>query len=290
MPQFISKLQHNTYEKGEFSDEQPRNLDEAIQLIKDFPWDLERPLTDIQLTGPSVTIQDDDINYLKLGLYFGGKFCVYYLDKDNHLYEYHAADIDAAEKLVADFFNKTLDLSVFEKHFFNIGNQPHFITNNFIYKVKPSRVFMLIALLLVYIGLFISFAASIPSDTPFILYPCFLILIIGGFILYTIFLAIQNRSLYLQISRGSNLFYFGKDAQNILAYEKLSIENIVIYDNNDRRGFRLDFNKKIEVKFRNGDYLIIPNILISSYDFLSKFSGKLGIPVIYSSSRLFKRR
>ncbi|QEC79944.1 hypothetical protein [Mucilaginibacter ginsenosidivorax] len=85
MPQFISKLQRNTYEKGEFSDEQPRNLDETIQLIKDFPWDLERPLTDIQLTGPSVTIQDAELNYLKLGLYFGGKFCVYYLDKDNQI-------------------------------------------------------------------------------------------------------------------------------------------------------------------------------------------------------------
>jgi len=290
MPQLISKLQHNTYEKGEFSDEQPRDLNETIQLIKDFPWDLERPLTDIQLTGPSVTIQDDDVNYLKLGLYFGGKFCVYYLDRDNHLYEYHTADIEAAEKLVADFFNKTLGLGVFEKHFFNIGNQPHLISNNFIYKVKPSRVFMLIAFLLVYIGLFIGFAASIPSDTPFILYPCLFILIIGGFILYTVLLAIQNRSLYLQISRGNNLFYFGKDEQNISAYEKLNIENIVIYENNDRRGFRLDFNKKIEVNFQNGDCLIIPNILISSYDFLSKFPNELGIPVIYSSSRLFKSR
>jgi hypothetical protein len=88
MPEFISKLQHNTYEKGEFSDEQPRDLEETINLIKDFPWDAERTLTDIQLTGPSVTILDNDLNYLKLGLYFGGKFCVYYLDKDNHLYEY----------------------------------------------------------------------------------------------------------------------------------------------------------------------------------------------------------
>jgi hypothetical protein len=38
MLQLTSKLQHNTYEKGEFSDEQSRNVDETIQLIKNFPW------------------------------------------------------------------------------------------------------------------------------------------------------------------------------------------------------------------------------------------------------------
>lgn len=37
MLQLTSKIQHNTYEKGEFSDEQPRDLDETIRLIKDFP-------------------------------------------------------------------------------------------------------------------------------------------------------------------------------------------------------------------------------------------------------------
>jgi hypothetical protein len=30
MLQLTSKLQHNTYEKGEFSDEQSRNVDETI--------------------------------------------------------------------------------------------------------------------------------------------------------------------------------------------------------------------------------------------------------------------
>ena len=54
MPEFISKLQHKTYEKGEFSDEKVRSLDETIKLIKTFPWDAERTLTDVQLTGSSV--------------------------------------------------------------------------------------------------------------------------------------------------------------------------------------------------------------------------------------------
>ena len=134
MPEFISKLQHKTYEKGEFSDEKVRSLDETIKLIKTFPWDAERTLTDVQLTGPSVTIRDEDINYLKVGLYFNGKYCLYYLDSDNHLYEYHAPDIDDACIKVADFFNASLDLQKFEKHFLNVGNKAYFDTNYFEYR------------------------------------------------------------------------------------------------------------------------------------------------------------
>jgi lipase chaperone LimK len=55
MPEFISKVQHKTYEKGEFSDEKVRTLQETIELIKAFPYDDERALTSVELTGPSVT-------------------------------------------------------------------------------------------------------------------------------------------------------------------------------------------------------------------------------------------
>jgi hypothetical protein len=57
MAEFISKLQYKTYEKGEFSDEKARSLEETIQLIKNFPWEEQRG-GDVQLTGPSVTIQN----------------------------------------------------------------------------------------------------------------------------------------------------------------------------------------------------------------------------------------
>jgi hypothetical protein len=78
MPEFISKIQYKTYEKGEFSDEKVRNVEETLSLIKEFPWNEQRGV-DVQPTGPSVTIQDEYVNYLKVGLYFNGKFCLYYL-------------------------------------------------------------------------------------------------------------------------------------------------------------------------------------------------------------------
>jgi hypothetical protein len=279
MPQFISKLQHNTYEKGEFSDEQPRDLGETIRLIKDFPWDLERSLTDIQLTGPSVTIQNDDVNYLKLGLYFGGKFCVYYLDKDNHLYEYHAANIEAAEKLVADFFNQTLELSIFDKHFFNIGNQPHFITNNFEYGIKPRRIAIVTCIPFIYVLLFAGVLLDATKSNRDIVVPALSMLAIGGVILSILYRFFENRRQYLQISRGNDRFSFGQDKKSIVACYKRDIREIIIYGG--RGSGRSSMFEVTGIVFNNNQCLKLSNLLISRHDLLSKFPDKLRIPVIY---------
>jgi len=279
MPQFISKLQHNTYEKSEFSDEAPRNLEETIQLVKSFPWDLERPLTDIQLTGPSVTIQDDDINYLKLGLYFGGKFCVYYLDRDNHLYEYHASDIETVEKLVTAFFNKTLDLDIFEKHFFNIGNQPHFITSNFEYGMKSRRIAVVTCILFIYVLLFAGVMLDATKSNKDIVFPALSMLAIGGVILAIFYRVFENRRQYLQISRGNDRFSFGQDKKSIVICNKRDIKEIVIYGG--RSSGRSSVFEVTGIVFNNNQCIKLSNLLISRHDLLSKFPDKLRIPVIY---------
>jgi len=275
MLQLISKLQHNTYEKGEFSDEQPRDLDETIQSVKDFPWDAERALTDIQLTGPSVTIQDDDLNYLKLGLYFNGKFCVYYLDRDNHLYEYHAKTIDEACGLVTDFFNQTLNLSLFEKHLFNIGNKPHFITNDFIYRVKPFRTIAPIALLSAYVLLIlyiISQGGFNPTNKAIPMVALLFIVSIGILIGYMVFMTMSGRNQYLQISRGNNQFFYGMDEQHIMAYNKADIEEIIHKQSRNMTD--------VEIRFKNGE-IIKPTMLISDVDFIQKFPEKSGVKITY---------
>jgi hypothetical protein len=287
MPQLISKLQHNTYEKGEFSDEAPRNLEETTNLIKIFPWDLERPLTDIQLTGPSVTIIDNDLNYLKLGLYFGGKFCVYYLDRDNHLYEYHAPDIDAASRLVSDFFNECLALAPFEKHFFNIGNQPHFITNYFEYRIQAWRVGLITSIVAFYLIMMTVFFFEVPS-TGFIFLPVIFFLVLGALLLSMLYNAFKIRHQYLQISRGNNQFLFGQNEDNIDTYSKTDIKEVVIFQG--KNSSRSNILESFEIVFNNGERLRLTGILIQRYDFLSKLPEKLGIPVIYERNNLFKNR
>lgn len=275
MFQLRSKLQHNTYEKGEYSDEQHRSLDETIQLIKAFPWDAERALTDIQLTGPSVTIQDNDLNYLKLGLYFNGKFCVYYLDSGNHLYEYHAETINEACELVKDFFEQTLNLKPFDKHLFNIGNKPHFVSSDFIYRVNPLRVIASVAMLSIY-ALFIIYniiAGNFnPTNKAIPVVALLFIVLIGLFIGYLVFIAMGGRNQYLQISRGNNHFSYGIDSQHIVTYNKADIEEIVYTQGRNM--------SDIKIRFKNGE-VIKPTMLIKDYDLIQKFPEKSGVKITY---------
>ncbi|MDB5010199.1 MAG: hypothetical protein JWR67_989 [Mucilaginibacter sp.] len=277
MSQFISKLQHNTYEKGEFSDEKERTLNETIEFIKNFPWNGERALTDIQLTGPSVTIQDENINYLKLGLYFNGKFCLYYLDNDNHLYEYHAPEIDSACALVVDFFNRQLDLQIFDRHFFNIGNKGHFLTNHFEYRERFWRILMINGLLLFY-GVFFLIAdvTMFVKNTPIFIG---LVIIIFSVIYYLLlakifYKAIVNRNNYLQISKGNDFFSFGYNEQAIKAYKKSEISEVVHYISRGSKNPNLI--EVYEINFKDGSTIKFSNMLIPSSAFYSKFTDKMG--------------
>jgi hypothetical protein len=271
MPEFISKPQYKTYERGEFSDEKSRSLEETLQLIKDFPWNQQRGV-DIQPTGPSVTIQDEYVNYLKIGLYFNGKFCLYYLDSDNHLYEYHTDDLVDACKLVADFFGQKLDLSAFEKHFFNVGNQKHFVTQYFEYRIKLSRVLMLTSFLLI-IGIMFSVL-----DIAFIIKveEFYLILLMSsffglfGYVLFRIYYnAICNRNNYLQISKGNDIFSFGYDENEITTYNKKDIDTITACEPKGNRNPNMV--SVFEIAFKGGTSIKFSNMLIPDSAFRNKF-------------------
>jgi hypothetical protein len=282
MPQFISKLQHNTYEKGEFSDEEERSLDETIELIRKFPWSEERG-TDIQLTGPSVTIQDENINYLKIALYFNGKFCLYYLDNDNHLYEYHANDINEVRALVTDFFNGQLELQKFDKHIFNIGNQPHFVTNYFEYREKLWRIMMLTSFLLIYgvgaliadVAIIIKWAKMPIGIILFIVLFSLIFYVILGKIYYNAFM---NRNAYLQISKGNDEFSFGYNEDEVKVYNKKDILNITSYESRGSRNPNLV--EVYEINFKDNSSLKLTNMLISNTSFRSKFTNPMDVSYI----------
>jgi hypothetical protein len=283
MSDLVSKLQHKTYEKGEFSEEKARTLEETIELIKNFPWDQERPLTSVELTGPSVTIQDEGINWFKVGLYFNGKFCLYYLDCNNHLYEYHAPDLDDAISMVTAFFNQQLDLQKFEKHFFNIGNQAHFVTNYFEYHIKLSRALFLMSFMLMYgillfpLDILILKGRVAPAhSTATILVSIFLICISPFFymILFRmIYSIVKNRNNYLQLSKGNPIFYFGYDESNISTYKKDDIKEVLVYESHGSRNPNLI--SVFEICFKDGSAIKFSNILISSIAFHSKFPEDL---------------
>lgn len=270
MPQFISKLQHNTYEKGEFSDEQPRTLEETILLIKTFPWDEERPLTDIQLTGPSVTIKNENEEYLKVGLYFNGKFCLYFLDYGNHVYEYHASDMGTACSLVTDYFNATLDLQKFDKHLIDIGASKHFESKSFDYTVNRTNFYWNFSLIMVLMLLMIPLTLLIIiKGAPILLSIFFIFFTLLMFtLIYNVLKTYsKSKNMFLHLSKGNNTFQFG-DNGDINTYNKADIKAISI-SNVSRNQKSPIYN----ITFKDDSFIRFPGLLIPYSDFLSKFSG-----------------
>ena len=100
MEQLISKLQYKNDEKGEFTSEEARSLEDTIKLITDFPWAAERHITAVELTGGSVTIQDVDSNYLKVSYDRLDKFRLYVCMVKAKSFQYKMLEMDDVQKIV----------------------------------------------------------------------------------------------------------------------------------------------------------------------------------------------
>jgi hypothetical protein len=269
MPLFKSKIQHNTYEKGEFSDEQERTLEETITIIKTFPWDEERPLTDVQLTGPSVTIQNEYAEYLKIGLYFNGKFCLYFLDNGNHVYEYHAPDMETACGLVSDYFQGTLDLSRFEKHLLNIGAAKHFISQSFEYRLNKTSFTANYIIICILTLVMLSILALLTSRNGIV----GIILIVTVYGLFNLHKGYLNNYLklkdaYLQLSKGSISFTYGI-ADHITLYFKTDIKSIYLSNAPSKN----DQSAVYDITFNDDTYIRFSGFLIPYSAFVEKFPG-----------------
>jgi hypothetical protein len=266
MTQFISKLQYKTCEKGEFFDEQARTFDETLTLIKNFPWNDQRG-ADVQLSGPGIVIEGPDGDYLKIALYFNGKFNAYYLDAGNHLYEYHTADINDDCTKVKEFFTGTLNREGFEKHFFNIGNRAHFTTANFEYTITAWRAGAFPLFMCLYALLLTTALIRVSGKLTMAIS---LIIVMIGTLISTYRYAIYRNS-YLKLSKGHDDFLFGEDKNNIIAYNKQDIKEVIIYERQSRN-YSYDSAKII---LNNGTVLKLPGLLISNFRLMSKFSDKV---------------
>jgi hypothetical protein len=189
------------------------------------------------------------------------------------LYEYHAPTIEEACKLVKYFFEQTLDLNSFEKHFFNIGNQPHFITNDFIYRFNSGKIFALglmvsVYLLFLFSVLFFTFLGRKNYMPLNAILP--LILTIGIFIGYIATTTIKGRHQYLQISKGKTQFSYGYDEQHIFVYDKADVDEIS-YSVGGKGSIH-----NIKITFKNGEF-IRPANLLDGMTLLNKFPDNLKV-------------
>lgn len=266
MTKLLTKIQYKICEKGEFFDEQERSLEETLQLIKDFPWDSERG-ADIQLSGPGIVIQGAKGGYLKVALYFNGKFSAYYLDPENHLYEYHSADLKDELREVEEFYQDNLNLEAFEKHFFNIGNRAHFITQTFEYGINNWRTWFVLGVLAVFGSVVIAIIFSMKETAGIVIG----ILFLFGIMITGLANFVDHTGAYIKISKGHDEFLFGADKDHIVGYNKKDVKEVIIYENSSRRGIPLDqpMNK---IVFSDGKILKVPSVILSSIRLTTKFT------------------
>ena len=140
MTRLTSKIQYKNFEIGEFIEEKERTFEEIMELIERFPWELQREKIVIDLTNPSVTIQGKNNDYLKIALFYNGKFVLRYFDQKQTLYTKSISEVTDSYKYIRDYIaTSVFDTNDFKKEntLFQ-DNAKHFISQKFNYEVTPS--------------------------------------------------------------------------------------------------------------------------------------------------------
>jgi hypothetical protein len=288
MPAFVSKLQYKTCEKGEYYDEKLRDLDETIKLINNFPWYKEK-YAPIELTGASITILDNNGNFFKIGNHYGGRYHLYYLDRYKKFYEYYPLDIDEVYNYIRDFFAGNLNLQKFEKHFTGIGKKSYFLTKQFSYTIKPWRIILFLTFWIIpFLFGLTCFIMLITKDQLNwgIAIPISFMIVFGLIIRNQFFKFYNNRFEYLQISRGNNIFIFGKNGDEIREYNKADIDKIINYTpQNNRSPNIIEFT---DILFKDGSNIRFSNILLSSSELRYKFADYWKLEPIIIEKNTFR--
>jgi hypothetical protein len=275
----LSKIQYNNYEPGEFSDDADRTFDQTVQLIESFPWEPQRDHLQVSLTNPSVTLQDNEGNYLKLALYYNGKFVLHYFNIQQELYNKSLNRYTEAYPYLQSFYNiHPFDTSDF--HLENTWlqhNRVHFADKDFHYQVTPKvmRSYLLgtswinFALTLFMIGLFFTHLSAYPVlaiISPYIFF-------LGGGINLILFFNYNRhvKGKLLIMSKGNDIFYFGPE-ENPTRFDKKEIEMSTRFQARGSKNPTSSF-AWVKITFKNGQALAIPNLLIDDSDLMNKLSG-----------------
>lgn len=275
MSLLISKTQYANFEPGEFIEEKERTYEETVGLIEQFPWQEQRLGLRVDLTNPSVTIEGKNNDFLKLAVYYNGKFVLRYLGPDRALFTKSLTDIKDAYKYLEDFFLSDFETVDFKKeNTWRQDNLKHFVTRSFYYAVdKRSAVRFLLSTsginFVFFIVMSILMLLGIDRNGAGMLVLLLLILYIGGGLNLVLFFQYYNyaRSRVLEMSKGNDHFYFGHKKVPV-RYDKRDIGEFVVYKSKGKSPVsRFSIT---EILFKNGTSILIPNILLGDGELAQK--------------------
>jgi hypothetical protein len=277
-----SKIQYKNFEIGEFVEEKKRSFEESIALIEQFPWEDGIGKIVISLTNPSITFQGNNNDYLKLALFYNGKFVLHYFDQKQTLFTKSFYDIRDTYKYIQAFFDlPNFDYGDFRKEntIFQ-SNLKHFVSQDFCYEITPKVIksYLLSTSAINFgLGFFFLFLfttkTNFPLNVPGIVLLLFLIVLLGGglnlILFFNYYIYAKNKVLIM--SKGNDTFYFG-DKGNPAKYNKTEIIRFVTTqvrnNKNPVSGFSL-----VTIELKNGTDIEIPNILVDDLALANKLDG-----------------
>jgi hypothetical protein len=297
MNTLTSKVQHDTFEVGEFVDRGERTYEETIRLIETFPWETERKTLAVSLTNPSITVEGKNGDFLKLSLFYNGKFVLHYFDHHQKLFTKSFTNITDTYSYVKGFFEQsTFDTSEFKlENTWLQHNLQHFVSQDFHYTANRSTVkrflistsgFGLAMSLIMFIFLIIKADNTANYYAVFVIYFIFFFIAGGGLnliVFFNFYSYAKNKILIM--SKGNDVFYFG-DIVDPKKYDKSEIAGFRI--------IRLDANRNplssfaiVTIELKDGTQLKIPNLLVDYIAMKQKLSG---IPFVEENKTPFIRK
>jgi len=279
MPSFISKLQYTDSEIGEFFDEQVRDLDSTIKLINDFPWQYQRRYIDNNYTGPSVTIQNEHNDYLKVSIHNGSEFWLLLL-KSARLYEYPIENLFSLEEVITQvtlFFSSLTNISEFKKLRFELFIKRHFISKPFIYRrsvllaIVQSWLYLLFFAFNIFVttGIFLN-VINHPSFLPWLLLPLAITVYILRCLVLIVIKFTQYRNSYIQISETRNEFVFSHKGL-AKTYHKTDIKKIITHTVKNYKSPSASF-VAYEIYFKDESFIKFSNLLFGGFTVADKFN------------------
>jgi len=273
----IVKLQYRDFEPGEFTDFKDRSCEETIHLIDAFPWEEQREHLRVGLTTPSVTIEGPGGEFLKLALYYSGKFILYYIDSQCREFSRALTTYaDAATSIQTFYQNSSSPPPDFIRQHTPLQNViVHFRNGSFTYRLNPARmagvmvIICLVSLFPVLMSIII-FGRGQFSMWPFLI-PALAFLIFA--IAQSMLLISHYRSAKGQVlilSHGLQEFSYGSAADPD-QFSKEDIQQVVTHGMQGRGGYPAV--TRVEIIFKNGRSIDISCLILSQETLVSKFSA-----------------
>jgi hypothetical protein len=274
MHKFVSKIQYVGFEPGEFVDEKERKYEDVIAIIEQMPWTKEKAQPFADMTTTSVTIENN-VEYLKLALYFENKFVLYFFTNKKKLYSKSFNKIKDSYPFIRQFYeNIPFDITEFtEEVTFLKEVSSHFKSIDSRYKIDKERVqtFLLQNCWMQFVFSFIIIVFCIVNPEKinflilfFLLLVCFLV---GGGLNIILFLNYYKncKNFMLVMSKGDDIFYFG-DKDNLIQFNKNDIDKVVTYKTRFIFGRASIFTgyEVVQITFKTGKIIEIPSLFLDS--------------------------